>query len=357
MITVSKKLLIPALERCAHVAPSKGEPALLSHIKIAFDTRITYSVTNLVTSIIGSVEASGKPEQFTVNVRDLLAASKSVNGDDVKLSVKNSKLTVSGEGKRSFTYSVLSADDFPVVATDATEWVDLPGNTLRSLIERVMFAVGSESDERQNLKCVRVRALDGVLSAAGADGKALGYASDAIDSTASVTALTPRGCIATLLSVEADTVSMSASDKAISFRFGDEVMIARTIADLNSFPPIEAVLEQCNSNKIKTAAVNGQSVLESLSAIRRTNSRADIDLTFADGELKIENVTDDDHGYAVDIVSSAGSDTGDVRLSGEYLACALKGCANVTIGFGAELDPFIITDGMFTAILMPLRKK
>ncbi len=358
MVTVSKKLLLPALERCAKVAHKNATSVILSHIKLDFDDVLTYSVTNLVTSIRGAIDASGKPTRFTVNVHDLLTYAKSVIGDDVKLSVDSKeKLTVSGEGKRKFTCSTLSADDFPQISLDDTGWVDLPGETLKTLINRVMFAVGSERDERQNLKCVRVRVLDGIISAASADGRALGFASDAIDSTASVTALIPRGCIGPLMSVESEVISMSASDKQVLFRYGPETMIAQTIADLNSFPPIEAVIDQCNKGKTKTAYVTAPAVLDSLTAIRRADSRAAIDLTFTKGELKLENVSAEGVGDAVDSVDNSGQDEGEARVSAEYLAGALKGCANVTIGFGIDIDPFVITDGMFTAILMPMRKQ
>jgi DNA polymerase III subunit beta len=359
MITVAKSLLIPVLERCSRVAQQKSSPPNLSHVKIEFaDDVLTYSVTNLITSIRGSVAASGKSDRFTVNVRDLLANATSVIGDNAKLSLDDKgKLTVSGEGKRRFTCRTLPADEFPVIALEATEWVDLPSDSLKALISRVMFAVGAERDERQNLKCVRVRVLDSILSAAGANGHALGFASDVVESTATVTAIIPRSCVSSLLALDAETIAMSVSDNSVAFRSGPETMIAQTIADVNSFPPIDVVMEQYSALAIKTAGVSCPAIVDALAAIRRTDSKADIDLTFTKGELKIESGTEDDGGYAVDTVVNSGDDEGEVRLAAEYLTGAIKGCANATIKFGVDLDPFIITDGMFTAILMPLRKQ
>jgi DNA polymerase III subunit beta len=357
MFTVSKSLLIPVLDRCSKVAQQNSTPAYLSHVKLEFDDVLTYSVTNLITSIRGAIDASGTPERFTVNVRDLAAAAASVLGENVKLSLDaKGKLTVSGEGKRRFTCRTLPADEFPVLALEATEWVDLPGDTLRYLVNRVMFAVGAERDERQNLKNVRVRVLDGILSAAATNGHALGFASDAIDSKATVTAIIPRNCIGSLLSTSDSTISMNVSDNSVSFRTGAETLIAQTISDTNSFPPVDMVIEQCMGGSNKKAAVLAPAILESLAAIRRTDSKADIDLTFTKGELKIESGTEDDGGYAVDTVANAGEDEGQARVAAEYLTGSLKGAANVTISFGVDLDPFIISDGMFTAILMPLRK-
>jgi len=357
LISVSKELLLPALERCARVAPSKGEPSFLSHVKLEFEDVLTYSATNLVTSIRGSIDANGGPVSFTVNVRDLLAAAQSVLGDVVKMSLAdNGKLAVSGTGNRRFTCKTLTVENFPAITLEDTEWVEVPGDSLREVISRVMFAVGSESDERQNLKCVRIRVLDGILSAAGANGRALGFASDAIESDATITAVIPRSCVGSLLSTDNEKIGISLGLNSVSFRSGPETMIVRTITDIDSFPPIDEVVDQIRTSTTKKAHVSGPSVIESLSAIRRTDSKADVELTFSKGELKIESGSENDGGYAVDTVENTGEDSGSVRLASEYLTGALKGCANVTIGFGVDLDPFSITDGMFTAIIMPLNR-
>jgi DNA polymerase III sliding clamp (beta) subunit (PCNA family) len=355
MITVSKSLLIPALERCVRVAPSKGDTAIQSHIKLDFDDVLTYQVTNLVTSIRGSIDASGDPVKFTVNVRELLAASQSVIGDNVKLSLaKNGKLTVSGEGKRLFTCQTLSADDFPVIELETAEWTELPAETLRSLVSRVMFACGAASDERQSIKNIRVRALDGILSAASANGHALGFASDAIESLATVTAVIPRSGVSSLLSTSGDKIDIAVTPQSVLFRNGPETLIIRTT--IGEFPPVDTVIEQCLANNTKKATVSATAFIEALSAIRRIESKADIDLTFSKGELKIESGKEDEVGYATDLIENLGEDNGEVRVAAEYLTGSLKGLGNVTMSFGVDLDPFTITDGMFTAIIMPLRK-
>lgn len=352
MISIDKTKFIKVLDRCSKVAPQKSTSAQLSHVKIVHDDVLQYSVTNLVTSIVGAIDASGKAESFTVNVHELLARCQSVIGDKVKLSVKGSKLTVSGEGKRSFTVSTLPADEFPAIALDATEWVNLPGKQMRNCISRVLFATASDKDDRPGLKSVRLRALDGILSAAAANGYCLAESTDAIESQDSLLAIIPKAATASILAADDEIVAVSVSEESISFRSGSETLIARGI-DAN-FPPVDKAL--ADNKSLKSAQIQAPSVLDSLAAIRRTDSKSAVDLTFADGSLKIECVATGDDAYAVDQVEAIGKDSGTVTLSADYLTSALKSCANATISWGDTLDPITIKDGMYTAIIMPILK-
>jgi len=359
MITVSKSTLLPVLDRCSKVTAQKATQVQLGHIKLEFDNDVLeYAATNLVTSIRGSVAATGKPAKFTVNVRDLATAAKSVIGDDVKLSLNDkNKLKVSGEGKRSFTCDTLPADEFPSVPLAEGAFIDLPGESLRQMLTRVSFAMAPESDDRDGLKSIRLRLLDGILSAAAANGRTLGFASDAVDNKKTFTAIVSRGGVNSLLATESGVVGINISDRFIFFLNGSETLIVKTLADSNSFPPIETAIEQCQSMKPKTGFVNARELVDSLSVIKRSDSKAMIDLTFSKNELKIENGREGEAGYATDSIPNAGEDSGEVRLDIDYLMSALKGSENVTLGFGQGIDPFTITDGMYTAIIMPMQKQ
>ena len=358
MIEVNKKLLSAALDRCAKVVSSKSPSEQLAHVKLELvDGKLKYSATDLVTSITGAIEAKGKSEPLTVNVKAILAATQSVIGDTVKLSVsKKDRLSVTGEGKRAFTCSTLSADNYPVLQQSPDKFTNVPGETLRFLVDRVLFAVSSDRDDQQNLKCVRIRFQDDILSAAGANGRALGFASDALEAGAGeqFTAIVSRSGIASVLSTDTDTVGIAVSQMGTFFRCGDETIFVKSVVD--DFPPVDAILEQLTAGQAKKAYVKAPAVLEAISAVRRISPVADVDLTFSKGELKIESGYEGESGYSVDTVENAGDDSGVIRLATEYVSGALKYCESATLSFNDEMDPFVITDGMFTAIIMPLRR-
>ena len=83
------------------------------------------------------------------------------------------------------------------------------------------------------------------------------------------------------------------------------------------------------SNRTKTALINAPLLVESLQAIKRADSKSTVDLTFLEGELKLEIGHESESGYAVDSIASQGTDTGQVRLNTDYLIAALRGSENV----------------------------
>lgn len=348
-ISVDKKTFCAALERVCKIAPSKGTIPVLSHVSLSSEgERLFYRATNLAIALSGDIDCTGKPAAFTANARDLLAAASSVIGETVKLTEKSGQLTIAGSGKRSFRMGALSAADFPVLEPASPEWVTVPSAALCEVIERVMFAVAAETDERPHLRSVRLRLRNGEISAAGADGRAVAIATRACESATTFEALVPRGAIASIVAFGFESVEMGRTDAALLFRSGRETMQTQTIA--SEFPPVDMVV--ANVRPTLHGDVNGPMVSDAVTAIRRANSSSDLVLGFGDGELKIECYGG---AYAVDTVELNGSLKGELGVSANYLLGALKSCETAEIGIGGELDPLMITSAGLVALIMPMK--
>lgn len=354
MITVAKKEFCAALDRCGKIAVQKSTLAALAHVKIVFTDVLQYSATNLSTSIVGKLDAAGKPEAFTVNVDGLATAAKNVIGDTVKLSLaKTGRLTVSGEGKRSFTLSTLSVDEFPKIEHDpAAEKTVVPGSVLRTAIGQVQFAVAGVRDARSGTDCLKLEIKDGLLTAIGANGHALARSTCAVDATGSLLAIIPRGAIPSILGIESDTIGIYVTPNEIGFRTDSYTLIQRATA--TEYPAVENVIDSTKPGK--SSLVSAPSVLESLSAIRGSDSAKNVMLTFSETELNIEGGSDDNDRYAMDTVSAVGHKSQTITMAADYLTGALKGFANASFGFDSPSDMVTISDGGLLVIIMPILK-
>jgi DNA polymerase-3 subunit beta len=348
--TVDKKAFTAALERCTKVAHSKSTIPILSHVVLISDgVELSYRVTNLAITLSGSIDCSGLSASFTVNVRDLLAAASSVIGDKVKLTEKDGRLTVSGSGKRSFKIPTLSATDFPVTKPGSEDWFTLPAKLLRDTIEKVLFAVAPETDERPNLRSIRLRIGDGELNVAGTNGHCAAIAKSPFESSAKVESLIPRGAIASVMAFGTDTIDMSATVANVCFRSGRETLIAETIA--SEFPAVDGALAGITPSQ--RVNVSSPLVLETIAAIRKGSSAKDIVLSFEDGSMKFECFGE---SSAVDTIECDATESAELALAAEYLMGALRSCDTAELGIcPGEFDPFLVTGSGVVCALMPVR--
>lgn len=355
MIKIQKKDLSAALTRCNQIAVQGSPSPYVDKVRVVFDNVLQYSVTNLSTSLVGTLDAAGEAESFTVNCDSLANAVKNVLGESVKLTVdKNRRLKVKGDGKREFTMPTLDANEFPAIDyTPDAPVVTVSGESLRALLSKVQFAIASYRDARNGTDNVLIQINDGMLIVWATDGKVLARAEDATEASGDFRAIVPRGVIAPILAQSAEHVGMYVTKNEIGFKTDNEVLIQR--ATSGEFPQLENAIAAYKTNK--SSLVAASSVLDSLSAIRSADSNKMVSLKFSTTELEIEGGSNDGDRYAMDTVSAVGEESKQITVSAEYITGALKGFANANFGFTSDpADALTITDGGFTVIIMPILK-
>lgn len=351
MISIEKKPFCDALARCCKVAPSKSLTQILGHVKIVVDSQLTYEATNLALSIRGHLPATGAPDSFTANARELLERCAQVIGDTIKFSRKDGKLTITGEGKRKFTMSCLSVDDFPPIEVSCDEWVEVPGFKLREALEKVLPTVGSD-ETRLHLNCARLIIGDCKISTASTNGHSVSFSSSKVDTEGRLTAFIPKSTVMVVLSMDSDSVEIGATDRANYFRTGNEILIAKTVE--NSFPPVEMVLQQIKNSNY--AEVDSKKLLSAIQAIRKSGAKEYTVVTISPEEFMVESQTVDGGSEASDSIEVTTEHSGKFKLSSDYLMSALKSCETASFEFGAAMDPIIIFDESegFKSIIMPM---
>lgn len=354
MITLDRKQFYEVLDRVNRIAKQKSPIPHVGHIKIVFaDDKLTYSATDLSTSLIGSMPGKGNPESFTVNAQDLGTYVKNTVGDTVKLSLdsKTSRLTVTGEGKRKFTSPTLPADEFPAIVYDsAAPVVNVPAESLRAALTKVQFAIASYKDARNGTDCVKIDITDGMLSAVAANGHVLAQVQDAIEVVGSISAILPRGAVSSVLALTAETIGVYVTENEIGFKTENEVLIER--ATTTQFPAFQNALDSIKPKK--SSMVSSETILGSLTAIRGADSAKNVSITFRETELEIEGGSEGGDKHATDIVPAAGDNSSTITIAADYLTGALKGFANASFGFDGDSDPVTISDGLFLVVIMPI---
>lgn len=355
MITVDRKNFSSALDRCNRIAVQKSPVPHVGHVKIDFDgSKLTYSVTDLATSLIGALSASGTAQSFTVNCDFLVNAVKNTVGEVVKLSTdKNGRIKVTGDGKRAFTGPTLPADEFPVIShnTEAPV-VNVPADALLGALARVQFALASYKDARNGTDCVKLEIVDGMLTAIATNGHCLARVQDAVEVEGTITAILPRGAVSSVLGLTGATVGIYVTPNEIGFKTENEVLIERST--VTEYPAVENVIDSVKPKK--TSLVTAETVLASLSAIRGADSNKNVSISFNETEMEIEGGSDDGDRYAMDTVPAVGDKSDQITFAAEYMTGALKHFANASFGFDGPNDPITISDGISLVVIMPIRR-
>lgn len=355
MISIQKKDFLPVMERVNRIAVQKSPIPHVGHVKIVFGKVLQYSVTDLSTSLIGTLDAFGGPESFTVNAEALANAVKNVLGDTVKLSLdKNGRLKVSGDGKREFKISTLPVEEFPSISYDsAVPTVSVSGASLRTAVSRVQFALASHKDARSGTDCIKLTVSDGILTTIATNGHCLARYADAVEADGKILAVIPRGAVPSILALTTETVGIYTTPNEIGFKTDNEVLIVRAVA--KEYPAVENAINAYSPKK--SAMVIAESVLGSLAAIRGSDSAKNVDIAFTGTEMTIEGGSEDIDRYAMDSVSAAGDSSKPITVAADYLTGALKGFSNASIAFEDTESPVVtISDSVFLVIILPITR-
>lgn len=347
-IETNRAELLSALKRCASVAPAKSPQPVIAHVLLSLDgSQLSYCATNLRSTIHGAIDATGKSAAFSVNVRDLIGALDVLSGERVKLKLADTRVAVTGEGKRSFKLRTLPDAEFPRVERhDLSEAPDIDGDALRRLLRQTSFCAAEDSDERDWLRAVRLRTVDGKLTAAATDGKRAALCSIPFDGA--IDATVPNAAVRLLLDSKSERIAIGQHGTSALFRFDDATLA--TLIPSQEMPAVENGFRDIPS---LIATIPDPSVLaESISAIKRADTAGDVLVMFRRDSIRID-AKGDNHGVDELDIQCAGEAA--VGVAASMLTQALSASeGQVDVFFEAFPNPLYLTCGEQRYVIMPL---
>jgi DNA polymerase-3 subunit beta len=322
--TIERATLLKGLGHVHSVVERRNTIPILSNVLIEGSEGggLRLMATDLDLQINETVEASvTDPGSTTVPAHTLFdIVRKLPEGSQVELSAAEGRLAVNA-GRARFTLSSLPRDDFPVIAEgELPTRFELPGATLRQIIDKTRFAISTE-ETRYYLNGIYLHVIDGELRAAATDGHRLARVTvekpDGADAMPGV--IIPRKCVAELRKLldEVDgTVEISLSESKIRFGLGNAVLTSKLID--GTFPDYSRVIPTANDKMLRIDPRSFEEGVDRVSTIASERTRA-VKMSL-DRDRVTLSVTSPENGNAAEEVAADYAAAGlEIGFNARYL--------------------------------------
>lgn len=147
-LRLSRQQLLKPLQIVAGVVDKRHTMPILSHILVSVqDNRLYLTATDLEIELIAETEIleCSEHKEFTFPAKKVFDICKSLGENaEIELNLDGNKLTLKS-GRSRFTLSTFTTDDFPRLSSIKPQYeFALPGNELRSLLEKTAFAMAQQ---------------------------------------------------------------------------------------------------------------------------------------------------------------------------------------------------------------------
>jgi DNA polymerase-3 subunit beta len=360
-ITVARKDLLRLVGRCQGVADKKSAMPMLANALLAAESdSLRVSATDLYLSVSGSCDAeAAKPGTIAVPAKDLMERIKMMPDGPVRLTAKDCKLTLKAVGAaRRYTLQGMPGEEFPKLAAPAGRAMELQTDAFLSLIDRTAFSI-SPDETRAHVNSALLELRSASCLMVTTDGHRLskcevGMPDSGPDDHCQL--LLPKRAvdeIKRLLDTDSGTFTFS-TEGPYAFFAVDGFQFACKLTDAN-FPPYAQVIPKTTANKLTAPRALLADALRAVS-LASSDGTGGVKLTIEPDKLTV-TAESPDSGNASDEVAVVSSGKGVIGVNARYVLDVLGclECEEVEVGFGGELDPVVIRDGEYVAVVMPMR--
>jgi DNA polymerase-3 subunit beta len=375
-VIVSKKDLVPVLERCQGVADRKSTMPVLGNVllEVGGPNELRLAATDLILAVRGKVTA--KVEQggsVAVGARDLVERVRNMPDGEIGISTTaNAATTLRAVGSaRRFTLQGIPGEEFPSLPQpDKDAKVStLEASALAKLIAGTHFSI-SNDETRPHLSSALFEWDGDAVRMVTTDGHRLSKMEVRVEGKqASTTMLIPIKGVNELrrLCDDASGKGDDAPELKIvqsgpnaffelpGFQFSVKLVDAQ-------FPPYQQVIPQEYAHKVKVPRLAIADALNAVS-VAASDRTGGVKLSLSNGKLRFESESPESgEGFDELSVDYAGADL-TVGFNARYFLDVLRAISDdeVEIGVGGELDPAVIKPGTpnprqsYVAVVMPMR--
>jgi DNA polymerase III subunit beta len=377
-VIVSKKDLVPVLERCQGVADRKSTMPVLGNVllEVGGPNELRLAATDLILAVRGKVNA--RVEQggsVAVGARDLVERVRNMPDGEIGISTTaNAATTLRAVGSaRRFTLQGIPGEEFPSLPQpdkDAKAST-LDVSALAKLIAGTHFSI-SNDETRPHLSSALFEWDGDAVRMVTTDGHRLSKMEVKVDGKqAPTTMLIPLKGVNELRRLCDDAAGKGEGDvtpelkivqagpnaffELPGFQFSVKLVDAQ-------FPPYQQVIPQEYAHKVKVPRLATAEALNAVS-VAASDRTGGVKLSLSNGKLRFESESPESgEGFDELSVDYSGADL-TVGFNARYFLDVLKAISDdeVEIGVGGELDPAVIRPGTphprhsYVAVVMPMR--
>jgi DNA polymerase III subunit beta len=377
-VIVSKKDLVPVLERCQGVADRKSTMPVLGNVllEVGGPNELRLAATDLILAVRGKVNA--KVEQggsVAVGARDLVERVRNMPDGEIGIATTaNAATTLRAVGSaRRFTLQGIPGEEFPTLPQpDKDAKVStLEASALAKLIAGTHFSI-SNDETRPHLSSALFEWDGDAVRMVTTDGHRLSKMEVRVEgSHAPSTMLIPLKGVNELRRLCDDASSKGDGDASPElkivqagpnaffelpgFQFSVKLVDAQ-------FPPYQQVIPQEYAHKVKVPRLAIADALNAVS-VAASDRTGGVKLSLSNGKLRFESESPESgEGFDELSVDYEGADL-TVGFNARYFLDVLRAISDdeVEIGVGGELDPAVIRPGApnprqsYVAVVMPMR--
>jgi DNA polymerase-3 subunit beta len=329
-ISVSKFELLKELTATQGVVERKTTIPILSNFLFeAANDRLTITATDLDLSLRTSCAAKVKREgACTIPARKLYDYVKLLPDGDISIKLLENHWVNIRSGRSNTKMVGMARANFPGLPVfPASGSVNIPAQTLRSMIGRTIFAISSE-ESRYTLNGGLMVLKAESMTMVATDGHRLAHiekTGEQFDVAGENKTLIPKKAMSELYSLlqnsDVDHVEFAKDDSTLFFRIGERLLTSRQLT--GQFPNYEAVLPRETTKSVVVHGADLNTAIQRVAQFADERSRA-IRMKLDKNELKISS-SSTDAGESEDSIETAyTADPMTIGFNSEYLIDFLK---------------------------------
>ena len=334
-ITVSKAELLRELTATQGVVERKTTiPILSNYLFEAAEGKLALTATDLDLSLRTSCNVKVKKEgSCTIPARKLYDYVRLLADADITIKLLENHWVSIRCGRSNTKMVGMAKSNFPTLPAFPTSGVvKIPGQILRGLIARTVFAISNE-ESRYTLNGALMLLKPESITMVATDGHRLAHCERSGEKFEGVSGemktLVPKKAMDELRilldSTDSETVEFAKDESTLFFRIGSRLLTSRQLT--GQFPNFEAVLPKDNNKIITLNADELNSAIQRVSQFADERSRA-VRLKLEKGEVKI-SASSTEAGESEDSLDAPyDGETMTIGFNAAYLLDFLKSAAS-----------------------------
>jgi DNA polymerase-3 subunit beta len=296
---IRKNDLVHELQTIAGVVEKRATLPILSNLFLeAKEDGLHIRASDLEVNIRGAVKATVVQNgAITLPAAKLLEISRSLPDAEVQFKLRdNNQMAMSCERSR-FKLAGQLPDDFPDFPELGSVPVSLPGKVLRSMVERVSFAITME-DPRYSLNGALLKVESSGIRLVATDGHRLAYCHQEMEldvPKGEVQVIVPRKALAEVMKLSADfgdddKVEFGMKGNHVFFRLAGHELVS-TIPE-GPFPSFENVMPEACAISIPVPTADLMSAVRRVSLMASDRYGKAVRFALSSGKLELSYESD-----------------------------------------------------------------
>lgn len=351
---IAAKNPVPVLANFKLVIDDKGLTIISSNNELSIVTRV--AIAKQGKTILSDMEDGGT----LVNAKLFTDIVRKVEGEALSVELFDGTVVQVSDGRSTYKLNSVKVEEYPEIDLD-TNGVrfDIAAKMLKKIVEQTAFAA-STKEQRPIMTAVNLDVGDGKLVATATDSARLSRKEISIDSPVKFVANVPAKTLVDVVGLTEveEMVSISTTDKRITFEFGTTMLVSRLIG--GEYPNTSNIIPKTSNFFLLANAKELMSAMErvALLSVERENV---VKLSLSETSVEVSSKSAQ-VGSAVEALShfSFNGDKFEISFNAGYLMEAIRAAdaEDIKIGFLGEMRPFVIKndkDDSLVQLATPVR--